>query len=95
MIRKLHCYLCSVYADDKTFFLQDTISVKYMVQIFRLRPNLLKSENAGIGVLKVERGSSGSLCYRLYNLNNNTLKILGTHFSYNEKLKEEKNLMRL
>ena len=24
-------------------------------------------------------------------LNNDTLKILGTHFSYNEKLKEEKN----
>ena len=25
-------------------------------------------------------------------LNNDTLKILGTHFSNNEKLKEEKNL---
>ena len=24
-------------------------------------------------------------------LNNDTLKILGTHFSYNEKLKEENN----
>ena len=28
-------------------------------------------------------------------LNNSTLKILGTHFSYNEKLKEEKNIYNL
>ena len=28
---------------------------------------------------------------RCIDLNNDTLKILGTHFSFNEKLKEEKN----
>ena len=28
-------------------------------------------------------------------LNIDTLKILGTHFSYNEKLKEEKNLYKI
>ena len=28
---------------------------------------------------------------RCVDLKNDTLKILGTHFSYNEKLKEEKN----
>lgn len=33
---------------------------------------------------------SSSMC--CVDLNNDTLKILGTHFSNNEKLKEEKNL---
>ena len=32
---------------------------------------------------------SSSMC--CVDLNNDTLKILGTHFSYNEKLKEENN----
>ena len=31
---------------------------------------------------------------RCIDLNNDTLKILGTHFSYNEKLKEEKNFYK-
>ena len=48
-----------------------------------LKPNLKKPEVVGIGALK------GSL--RCINLNNDTLKVLGTHFSYNEKLKEEKS----
>ena len=29
-----HCYLCSVYADDTTFFLKDIISIKNMVDTF-------------------------------------------------------------
>ena len=32
---------------------------------------------------------------RCIDLNVDTLKILGTHFSYNEKLKEEKNLYKI
>ena len=31
---------------------------------------------------------------RCVDLNNDTLKILGTHFSYNEKLKEEKKFYK-
>ena len=31
---------------------------------------------------------------RCIDLKNDTLKILGTHFSYNEKLKEEKNFYK-
>ena len=43
----------------------------------------------GTGVLK---GIQVTVCgLRCIDLNNDTLKILGTHFSYNEKLKEEKN----
>ena len=49
-------YLCSAYADDTTFFLKDIISIKHIVDNFDffswLKPNLRKSEIAGIGVLK-------------------------------------------
>ena len=54
-----------------------------------LKPNLSKCEITGIGVLKgVQLAVCGMLCV---DLKNDTLKILGTHFSYNEKLKEERN----
>ena len=50
----------------------------------------LKSEIAGMGALK-----GVQVCgLRCVDLNNDTLKILGTHFSYNEKLKEEKNFYK-
>ena len=58
-----------------------------------LKPNLTKSEIAGIGVLK---GLQVAVCgIRCIDLNIDTLKILGTHFSYNEKLKEEKNFHKI
>ena len=51
-----------------------------------LKPNL--AETAGIGVLKeVQVAVCGMRCI---DLNIITLKILGSYFSYNEKLKEEK-----
>ena len=86
-----HCYLYSTYADDTTFFLKDTISIKNMVDTFHLflefsglKPNLSKREITGIGVLK---GVQVAVCgMRCVDLKNDTLKILGTHFSYNEKL---------
>ena len=54
-----------------------------------LKPNLTKSEIASIGVLKgVQVAVCGMCCI---DLKIDTLKILGTHFSYNKKLKEEKN----
>ena len=56
-----------------------------------LKPNLRKLEIAGIRVLKgVQVGVCGMRCI---DLNNDTLKILGTHFSYNKKLKEEKKIL--
>ena len=52
-----------------------------------LRPNLSKCEIAGIGVLK---GVKVAVCGMQYvDLVLDTIKILGTHFSYNEKLKED------
>ena len=54
-----------------------------------LKPKLSKCEITGIGVLKgVQVAVCGMCCVEL---KNDTLKILGTHFSYNEKLKEERN----
>ena len=58
-----------------------------------LTPNLTKSEIAGNGVLKaVQVAVCGMRCI---DLNNDTLKILGTRFSYNEKLTEEKIITHL
>ena len=53
-----------------------------------LKPNLKKSEIADIRFRKgVQIAVCGLYCF---DLNNDTLKILGTHFSYNEKLKVKK-----
>ena len=90
-----NCYLYFVYADDTTIFLQDTISIKHMVGSFclfsyfsGLKPNFKKFEIAVIGSLKgVQVAAYGLRCI---DLNNDALKILGTHFPNNEKLKEEK-----
>ena len=76
-------------------FLQDTISIKHKVDAFYLflyfsglKPNLKKSKIGGIEALKeVQVASCGLRCI---DLNNDPLKILGTHFSYNEKWREEK-----
>ena len=91
-----HCYLYSAYADDTIFFLKDVNSIKEIVNsihIFSrfsgLRPNLSKCEIAGIGILKgVKVAVCGIQCVDLVS---DTIEILGTHFSYNEKLKVERN----
>ena len=54
-----------------------------------LRSNLSKCEIAGIGVLK---GVKVAVCsIQSVDLVLNTIKKLGSHFSYNEKLKKERN----
>ena len=60
---------------------------------FGLKPNLKKSEIADIGALKGVQVEVCGLC--CIDLNNDTLKILGTYFSYNKKLKKEKKIIRL
>ena len=50
-----------------------------------LKPNFKKSEIAGIGAMKrVQVAVCGLRCI---DLNSDTLKVLGTYFFYNEKLK--------
>ena len=90
-------YLYSAYADDTIFFLKDIISVKHMVDtfhffvLFRIKTKFNKI--AGMGVLK---GVQVVVCdMRCTDLNIDTLKILGSHFSYHEKLKEEKNFYKI
>ena len=62
-------HLYSAYTDDTIFFLKDTISIKNMVDTFQLffwfwlKPNLLKCEITGIGVLKgVQVAVCGMCC---------------------------------
>ena len=85
-----HCCLYSAYADDITFFLKYVNSIKEMVNSFHIfsrfsgsRPNLSKCEIAAIGVLKgVKVAVCGIQCVDLVL---DTIKILGTHISYNVK----------
>ena len=85
-----HCYLYLADVGDTTFILKDTISVKNMVDTFLFfsdfsgsKPNLSNCEIKGIGVLK---GVQVEFCgMRCVYLTNDTLKLLGTHFSYNEE----------
>ena len=53
-----------------------------------LKPNKTKCEIAGIGVLN---GVQVTLCgMKCVNLNNETVKILGVHFSYYKNLEQDK-----
>ena len=76
-------------------FLMYIISIKHVVDTFlflsyfsRIKPNLTKSEIAGIGVLKGAQMAVYSMSCIILNIDK--LKILGTYFSLNRKLKEEK-----
>lgn len=89
-------FLYTAYADDASFFLEDDASVKALfttISIFSnfsdLRPNVDKCEVAGIGVLK---GVTWALCgLKSIDLTQQTIKILGIHFSYNISLRDEMN----
>ena len=95
----IFCYLYTAYADDTTFFLKDTISIENMVDIFLFlahlwfKTKLIKWEITGIGLLKeVQVTVCGVHCV---DLNNDTLKILGTKLFYNKNLKQKKTFTQL
>ena len=91
-----HDFLYTANADDTTFFVKNQTSVIEILKIFdnfskisSLKSNKSKCEIAGIGDLKrVRVALCGMQCI---NLNEETVTILGIHFSYNKKLEEEKN----
>ena len=91
-------FLYTAYSDDATFLLKDEASVKALfktIKVFSdfsdLRPNFDKCEIAGIGVLK---GVKWALCgLKSVDLTQQTIKILGIHFSYNLALRDEKNFI--
>ena len=81
-----HCFLYTAYAENTTFFLNDAQSIENLVEIFNTF-NLTKCEIAGIGALK---GVPVAVCgMRCTDLCNEAIKILGTYFSYNSRIKEE------
>ena len=88
-------YLYFVHADDTIIFLKDIISIKIWLTLFfpyfsRLKPSLTKSKTGETRVLKgVKVAVCGMHCI---DLKIDTLKILGTYFFCNKKLKEEKKI---
>ena len=95
-----HCFLYTAYADDTTFFLKDAQSIQNLVEIFNtfslfsgLKPKLTKCKIAEIGALK---GFQVAVCgMKCTDLCNETIKILGTYFPYNSRMKEECNFLKI
>ena len=98
ILKFLTVFLYTTYADDSTFFLKDLASVKNLLDVFShylkysgLQLIFSKCEITGIGSLKgVEVAVCGIKCVKL---KVNTIKILGIHFSYNNKLNLEKKFL--
>ena len=95
-----HCFLYTAYADDTIFFLKDAQSIENLVEIFNtfslfsgLKPNLTKCKIAGIGALKEVQVTVFGM--RSIDICNETIKILGTYFSYSSRIKEECNFLKI
>ena len=87
-------YLLTSYADDSTFFVSDINSINEVFsKLSGLRVNKSKCEIAGIGS---KNGAIEALCglQSIY-LNNNSLRILGVHYTYNDNLYLEKNFLEV
>ena len=93
-----HNFLYTAFADDSTFFLNELLSVKNLVDTFKvfslfsgLNANFSKCEIAGLGSLK---GVLEAVCgLKSINLTTDTIKILGVHFSYNSTLKVQNSFL--
>ena len=92
--------LYTAYADDTTFFLTDENSIVHLsekITLFSdflgLKPNTTKCEIIGIAVLKwVQVATSGM---EFIDLRNEAIKMLGVYFSYNQKIKDNKNFYNI
>ena len=90
----------TAFADDTTFFLKDKESIQKVMNVFDtfsiysgLKPNKSKCKIAGIGALK---GVSLELCgMECIDLTKNSVKVLGIHFSYNKKIENEENFIKI
>ena len=91
-------FLYTAYAHDSTFFLRDILSVKKRINSFNqfyhfsgLKANIGKCKIAGIGSLK---GVTEAVCgLKSVGLSNDTIKILGIHFSYNKKVQMQNSFI--
>ena len=86
----------TAYANDTTFSLKDENSIIHLSEKFKSFSNFLglkssttKCGIAGIGVLKGVQAEVFSL--KCTALKNEAIKIFGIYFSYNQKIKDEKN----
>ena len=110
MIRKNHnikgisiCnfeYKLTAFADDTTFFCSDLNSAKIIIETFNnfsrysgLKVNTDKCEICGIGV---KRGDVIALCgMKCVDLENDSIKILGVYYSYNDEIVKIKNYLEV
>ena len=91
-------YLLTAYADDTTFFIADIDSVKIIFDTFDnfsmfsgMRVNQSKCELTGIGVKKNELTALAGVAN--VSLMNNSIRVLGVHFSYNQKIFSDRNFL--
>ena len=90
--------MCTAIADDSTFFLNDLLSAKNLIDTFkvyslfwRLKANFSKCEVAGLGSLKRVLEEVWDL--KAINLTTDTIKIFDLHFSYDVTLKVQNNFL--
>ena len=91
-----HEFLYTTYADDTIFFFKDRNSIVELMNELNTfsnfsgsKPDKTKREIEGIGVLNgVQVAPCGIKCV---NLNNETVKIFGVHFSYHKNPEQDKN----
>ena len=88
----------TAFADDSTFFLNELLSVKNLIDTFTvfslfsgLKANFSKCEIARLGSLKEVLEAACGL--KSINSTTDTIKILGVHFSYNSTLKVQNNFL--
>ena len=93
-----HVFLYLAFADDSTFFLNDLLSVRNLIDTFKvfslfsgLKASFGKCEIAGLGSLKgvLEAGCG----LKLINSTTGTIKIFGVHFSYNNTFKVQNDFL--
>ena len=93
-----HCFLYSAYAEGIIFLLKDALSIENLCQTFSLfsglKTDLTKQEIVGLGVLLkgVQMAVRGMRCVDLCN---EAIRILGCYFSYNNRIKEGHNFLRI
>ena len=90
----------TAFADDTTFLVRDTQSLRRMLNLAKyfqeyssLKFNVEKCEACWKG--KAKGQSSKPIQCKWINLNQNSIKILGAHFSYNKPLDEKMNFYQV
>ena len=93
-----HAFLYTALGDNSTFFLNDLLPVKNLIDTFKvyslfsgLKANLSKCKIAGLGSLKVVLEAVCDL--NSINLTTDTIKIVGVHLLYNSILKIQNNFL--